>query len=176
MEEDWTFGINSFDFIHCRDMYTGIRDWKKFIKQCYDHVKPGGWVEISSVFLYPRADDDSYPLDAALRELSSSFHDISIRMGADAEFQLKLKSWFNEQGFAIVEEVVFEIPCSPWPKNSTMKVIGAFELINIVEGASSMLHRGWTKEFGKSIEELELLIMRLRKELGSNRIHCYIPL
>jgi SAM-dependent methyltransferase len=175
-EQDWTFGFNSFDFIHCRDMYAGIRDFRKFIRQCFDHVKPGGWVEICSVYPIPRSDDGTLPDDAAILELSQTFRAISIRMGADSEFQLKLKDWFVEIGFEGVVEQIFKLPSSPWAKDSTMKKIGAFQLMNVVEGASGFLHRGWTKDFGQTREELELLVMRLRKELSTNKFHCYAPL
>jgi SAM-dependent methyltransferase len=175
-EQDWTFEPDSFDFIHCRDMYTGIRNFEKFIKQCYVHTKPGGWIEISSVYPSPRADDNTLPPGAAIKELSGSFHEISKRMGADTDFQLKLKGWFEEVGLENVTEEVFKIPSSPWAKDLAMKKIGAFELMNIVEGAAGFLHRGWTKDFGKSREELEMLVMRLRKELSSNKMHCYVPL
>jgi hypothetical protein len=157
-------------------MYTGIRNFRKFIQQCFDHVKPGGWVEISSVYPMPRADDGTLPDDAALLELSQGFHEISVRMGADAEFQLKLKDWFLDIGFEGVTEEIFKIPSSPWAKDLTMKKIGAFELMNIVEGASGFLHRGWTKDFGQSREELEMLVMRIKKELSANKFHCYVPL
>ena len=157
-------------------MYAGIRDWKKFIRQCYDHVKPGCFVEMSSVYPIPASDDATMPADCAFVELCQAFHDILVRMGADAEFQLKLKGWFQETGFEGVTETIFKIPSSPWAKDLTQKKIGAFELINIVEGAASFLHRGWTKDFGKTREELEMLTMRLRKELSTNQFHCYVSL
>ena len=175
-EQDWTFGFNTFDFIYCRDMYAGIRDFKKFIRQCYDHVKPGGFVEISSVYPIPASDDGTLPEDTAVVEVCQAFHEISLRMGADAQFQLKLKDWFKEAGFEGVTETIFKIPSSPWAEDLTQKKIGAFEQINAVEGAAGFLLRGWTKDFGQTKEELEMLVMRLRKELSTNQIHCYVPL
>ena len=174
-EQQWTFGYNNFDFIHCRDMYTGIRDWKRFIRQCYDHVKPGGWVEISSVYPMLKSDDGTLPPpDSGMLEVALTFDNISRRMSADPEFQFKLKGWFEDQGFISVQEKVFKIPSSPWAKGLTMKKIGAFEVMNVVGGAAGFLHRGWSKDFGKSQEELEVLIMRIRKELSSNKYHCYV--
>jgi predicted SAM-dependent methyltransferase len=119
MELDWTFNHERFDFIHGRDM-IGLQDPEKLLRQCYHFLKPGGWVEISSAHLYPctndnsddNFEDDSYP-SPALYELSRTFHDISVKIGADPNFQLKLKSWFDKQGFANVNEVVLEIPCLP---------------------------------------------------------------
>ena len=175
-EQDWTFGINSFDFIHCRDMYTGIRDWKKFVRQCFDHLKPGGYVEFSSIYAYPKSDDGTLPENSSITEFPKLFDEITRRMGADPDFPTKFKGWFEEVGFEGVVEQTFKIPSSPWPKDPRLKRVGALELMNVVEGASGILHRGWTKEFGQTSEELEVIIAEMRKELMTNKAHCYILL
>ncbi|KAL8866257.1 MAG: hypothetical protein Q9174_006408, partial [Haloplaca sp. 1 TL-2023] len=42
---EWTYRKDSFDFIHSREMFGSIADWDEYFKQCYLHLKPGGWVE-----------------------------------------------------------------------------------------------------------------------------------
>ena len=36
----------TFDYIHIRQIVTGIRDPKRLFQQVYDHLVPGGWIEI----------------------------------------------------------------------------------------------------------------------------------
>jgi SAM-dependent methyltransferase len=175
-ESDWTFTKDSFDYIHCRDMYGAIRDFKKLVKQCYDHLKPGGYLELSAVHPGPVADDGTLPPNAAVLELAENFKEIARRMKVDPDMAVQYKSLLEGAGFEDITEKTFKIPSSPWPKDLTMKKIGAFELMNIVEGAAGFLQRGWTKDFGQTREELEMLVMRLRKELSTNKIHCYCPL
>jgi Methyltransferase domain len=35
-EDDWTFQENSFDYIHGRDFYHSIRDWRRLVQQAYE--------------------------------------------------------------------------------------------------------------------------------------------
>jgi len=174
-EQDWTFGTNTFDFIHCRDMYTGIRDWEKFIRQCYSHTKPGGWTEFCTIYSAPDSDDGSFPPTAALKEITDSFEVIANKFGADHHFMVKWKKRFEEAGFVDVVERIYKIPSSPWPKDKVLKKIGAFELLNIVEGAEGWMHRSWVEVLGRTKEELQMLVYRMRKELGSNKMHVWCP-
>jgi hypothetical protein len=35
VESDWTYS-QKFDLIFCRDMSAGIKDWPRFVRQCYE--------------------------------------------------------------------------------------------------------------------------------------------
>jgi trans-aconitate methyltransferase len=35
-----------FDFIHGRAIAGSIKDWPRRYKQIYEHLKPGGWIEL----------------------------------------------------------------------------------------------------------------------------------
>jgi hypothetical protein len=174
-EQPWTFDRNHFDFIHCRDMYVGIRNWKRFIRQCYNHVKPGGWVEIASVYPMVRSDDGTLPPDSAWVELSQAFLDIGLRMDSDPEYQLKLKAMFKEVGFESVHETIMKIPSSSWAKDPLQKKIGSYEMVNIIEGSANFLHRCWTKDMGKTDDDIAMMSYRLKSELKTNKMHCYVP-
>jgi hypothetical protein len=75
-----------------------------------------------------------------------------------------------------VKETILKVPTSPWPKDQRLKKVGALELMNVMEGAQGFLLRGFTKEFGRTREELEILLMQMRKELTNQRYHSYVSL
>ena len=75
-----------------------------------------------------------------------------------------------------IKETIFKVPTSPWPKDQRLKKVGALELMNVMEGAQGFLLRGFTKEFGRTREELEILLMQMRKELINQRYHSYVSL
>jgi hypothetical protein len=109
-------------------------------------------------------------------ELALAFQEIGARMATEPDAPKLFATWLREEGFSSVTERVYRMPSSPWPRDPKLKKVGAFELLNVVEGARAFLLRGFTKEFGKTIAEMEVLIMSCRKELCSNRFHSYIPL
>jgi SAM-dependent methyltransferase len=42
VEDEWMFR-EPFDYIHGRMLMLGIHDWAKYFRQCFEHLKPGGW-------------------------------------------------------------------------------------------------------------------------------------
>lgn len=47
-EADWVYPEGHFNFVHCRDMMTAIRDWGRLISQAKSALLPGGWIQLSS--------------------------------------------------------------------------------------------------------------------------------
>jgi SAM-dependent methyltransferase len=47
VEGDWVYGPHeAFDFIHGRTMCGSITDWDSLHQNCFEHLNPGGWVEL----------------------------------------------------------------------------------------------------------------------------------
>ena len=48
VEAEWLYPPAHFNFIHCRDCMTAIRDWPRLLEQSHTALRPGGWIELSS--------------------------------------------------------------------------------------------------------------------------------
>jgi hypothetical protein len=140
------------------------------------HLKPGGYLELSCVWPVPNCDDKTLPEDCAYVEVCRTFQEIGAKINADPNAPKRYKEYLEEAGFNGVTETVLKIPTSPWPKDRRLKKIGALELMNLMEGAQGFLLRGYTKEFGKTRMELETLLMKMRKELTTQKYHSYVSL
>lgn len=44
-EQDWQY-YTKFDYIHIRSMGGSISDWPRLMRQAYDNLHPGGWIEV----------------------------------------------------------------------------------------------------------------------------------
>ncbi|KAK8256024.1 S-adenosyl-L-methionine-dependent methyltransferase [Phyllosticta capitalensis] len=173
-EMDWQFRKNSFDFIHSRDCYLSVRDWPRFVRQAFEHLKEGGHLELCCVWAVPQSDDGTLDMDSGYVELCQTFMEIGDSIGADAHAPRRFKEHMHNAGFVDVQETVFKVPTSEWPKDKRLKKIGAMERMNLLEGGEAFLLRGFTKEFGRSRAEMEIMLMRMRKELMANRFHSYV--
>ncbi|KLU81407.1 hypothetical protein MAPG_00497, partial [Magnaporthiopsis poae ATCC 64411] len=69
LEEAWTFSFK-FDYIHASMMTGAFRDWPRFIRQSYEFLAPGGYLELQDIDFPVRCDDDSLPADSALKQWS----------------------------------------------------------------------------------------------------------
>lgn len=52
VEESWDFAtkqVDCYDIITARVLVSAIRDWPSLIRQCYEHLKAGGWIEVPDV-------------------------------------------------------------------------------------------------------------------------------
>ena len=174
IEDTWTYRRESFDFIHLRDPLYVVRDWPKLMRQAYDHLKPGGWFELASV--YPRAmcDDGSMPEDSMFKYICERFIEASYGMGAPLDSCLYFAEYLRNAGFVDVAEHIFKMPSSPWPKDRRLKKVGALEMTNLVEGASAFGLRVFSHAYGWTREETELAMVGFRKDVKNRNYHQYV--
>jgi hypothetical protein len=104
---------------------TAICDWNKLIRQSYEHLKPGGWLELSATIPDIRTDDDSIPKDSAYVEAGRIFFEMATKMGTPLEAPRSWKEQVERNGFVDVNEVVYKLPMGPWPKDKRLKEIKA---------------------------------------------------
>ena len=70
MEEPWKFADEQsecYDVITIRVLVSAIRDWASLVRRCFEHLQPGGWIEIPDVTIGTFSDefdwrDESSPL------------------------------------------------------------------------------------------------------------------
>lgn len=81
-----------------------------------------------------------------------------------------------EAGFVDVQEHILKLPVGPWATNRKLKTIGRFEMINMDEGLGSLSLMLFTRALKWSVDEVELFLMNVRKDVKDRRIHSYYHL
>ncbi|KAL3422772.1 methyltransferase domain-containing protein [Phlyctema vagabunda] len=173
IEQNWTWQHHNFDFIFARDLLLSIRDWPKLVHQCYDNIKPGGWVELQSVHPKLLCDDTSTPYSSGLMEFSRLALSASEACGTPLSDCIRYKEYLTAAGFQDVTETRFKLPSSPWPRDPRLKLIGAFEIHNLLNGLSGMSLRMFSRAWGWSPEQTEVFLVNVRKDLRNLRYHTY---
>ncbi|OAF63049.1 hypothetical protein VC83_00142 [Pseudogymnoascus destructans] len=175
MEEPWMWSKNSFDLIFLRDLIYCIRDWPKLIDQCYTHVKPGGWVEFQGITALLGSDDNTVPPGGALEQFTSNLITSSRMFGTPIDDPIRWKGWFEERGFVDITLKIFKLPINTWPKDTRMKVLGAWEMENLLSGMEVMTMRVFVKALGWTEEEVLVFLVNVRKEVKDRGIHAWFP-
>ncbi|KAI1501566.1 S-adenosyl-L-methionine-dependent methyltransferase [Biscogniauxia marginata] len=67
-------------------------------------------------------------------------------------------------------------PGNPWPRGEAQKELGALQMRNILEGIHGMSMTLLTKMLGMRAEEVEALLVEVRKDLQNRNIHFYYPI
>lgn len=174
-EREWTYALDSFDFIHIRNLLCSIRDWPKLIHQAFEHTKPGGWLEVQHKHPWIMSDDGTLPENNALQEWSRLVFEGAAKFGSSFEETTKLKERMEAVGFVDVEQYVCKLPIGPWPKHKQLKRVGAFEMVNMIDGIEGLSFRLLNKGLGMPLEEVQLHLMDVRKEAKNSKIHSYYP-
>lgn len=79
-EQEWTFSLSSFDYIHMRTLNGSIQDWNKLFQQSFDTLRPGGWIETYESECVFGSENCELPDDSPLKSWSEYFHEAGKRM------------------------------------------------------------------------------------------------
>jgi SAM-dependent methyltransferase len=106
-ESEWTFPLNEpFDYIRLRSMGGSIADWPRLFKQAYDHLSPGGWIEVTDSEAWASTDDNSLPETSSYAELQRRLDEASTKFGRKMNIAPHHKQALISAGF---EDVVDEV-------------------------------------------------------------------
>ena len=173
IEEPWTYQKSSFDFIHGRDFVYCMRDYPKLLRQCYETLKPGGYVELACILPRVMCDDGSMPPDSAFKTVCDKFYEASVAWGTPTDVPERYAQYMREAGFVDVRENIFKVPSAPWPRDKRLKQIGALELTNVVEGAQAFGLRVFERVFGWTKEQTDVVMIQFRKDVQNRDYHQY---
>jgi SAM-dependent methyltransferase len=175
IEADWTWKEGTADFIFARDLIVSIRDFPRLIDQCYKHLRPGGWIEFHCITGVLGCDDGTIPNDSYLQKFSDNMATSAAKWGTPVDDPLRWRQQFQDRGFQSVTERIFKCPCSPWPKDKRLKLIGAWEQHNLLNNLEGICMRVFTKTLGMSEEEIRVFLAFLRKDVRNLNMHGYWP-
>jgi len=170
VELDWVEPMK-YDYIHCRYMAGSIKDWPRLIRQIYENLKPGGWVELHETANKLYSEDDSLKPDNPLVHLMDLLMDACNRIGRTLDPAPSFKHWVNEAGFINVEEQRFKLPVGSWPKDPRLKEIGAFLAVNFYEGVDAFTAVLFRDILGWSQEEVEVFNALVRAAAKRKHVH-----
>lgn len=85
------------------------------------------------------------------------------------------KQYMIDAGFVDVVEVQYIWPQNTWPKDKKLKELGRWHLANSLDGLEGFSMALCTRAHGMTTEEVQLLMMDVRKDMKNKSIHAYWP-
>lgn len=114
VESDWTFTQDeAFDYIHARNLAGGVADWGRLLRQAYNHVKPGGWVELQEYEGRFTSDDGTHENAAMLMEWQELLDEASMQFGKKIDMAAELGGMMGEAGFVNVMDEMYKVSSLP---------------------------------------------------------------
>ncbi|KAJ5585144.1 uncharacterized protein N7459_004944 [Penicillium hispanicum] len=175
--QEWTWR-ESFDLIHMRNMLGSFdeAEWARVYQQCFDKLKPGGWIEQLEVGPFMDSDDDTLPPDSMLATWGPYMQSCGARAGRSCDVILTMSSSIRRVGFVDIHEKVYKWPIGPWPRDQRIKEAG---IVNLQHWMAGM--EGWCMwlltKFGApkpwSKEQVYVYCAQLRSEMKNQKYHVY---
>lgn len=107
-ESEWTYA-SKFDLIHFRSMGGSFKDVPKVVRQAYDHLAPGGWIEWQEYETTAKTDDNSFPPDSAMVQWILNLNEAANKFGKVMNVAPLLKGYVEDAGFVNVKEIIRKV-------------------------------------------------------------------
>ncbi|KAL4945536.1 hypothetical protein BDV06DRAFT_26525 [Aspergillus oleicola] len=170
VEKQWVVS-EPFDFIHCRYMAGSIKDWPRLVKQCFDNLKPGGWLELQETANRPYSEDGSLEEDSFLLKMMDGLIEACDRRGRMMNPAPSMEGWVRAAGFEKVIARKLKLPVGVWPKDARLKECGALLRLNFTEGVEGFTAVLFEEVLGWKREEIKALNAGVRAESSRTDIH-----
>lgn len=165
-EVAWDFpDYQPFDFIHSRFLVQGMHDWHGYFKKCYDHLKPGGWVEAHEVQFPMSSADPSVSPDTPFMRWGYLVHEGLAKGGINSSAPNEFSRYLRELGFEDIAEEIIPWAVAPWPQDEKAKKIGEMEAANLEDGMEGMTVGVLTKTLGWTREQVDDFVAEIRRDL-----------
>lgn len=137
------------------------------------NLEPGGWVEIQDIDFPIKCDDGTMPKTSAIYRWSEVLIEASYKLGFKLDTCGKAKQMMEDVGFVDVVQVPFKWPMNRWPRQRKYKELGMWVLENFTSGLEAMSLALLTRGLGWTIDEVNVFIAFVRKDMCDQSIHAY---
>ncbi|KAK1514577.1 TAM domain methyltransferase [Colletotrichum costaricense] len=173
-EADWLYPDNSVDLIHLRHMAPFIKDWPRLLRQAYRVLKPGGWIELQELRWRFACDDDTMGPDYTPTKMANLIEEGLGKFGFELYASETNPERLRAGGFVKQVHDVKKVPLGRWPKDDNLKTIGLYSQAVLFDGLQAITMGPLTRGLGWTPEEVEVLLMQVRKDLRNAAFHTYV--
>lgn len=177
-EEDWEGLDERFDLIHTQFMNgVSIKKWTKFYDNAFMSLQPGGWVENHEVDVLFCCEGSDLPSTCAYVRWAELWNTGLQALGATGRcYPEQMKAQMSESGFTNIAMEIHRMPVGFCTGDTQYKELGLLNLEGITSGIGGMSLKAFLEGLKWSRNDMELLLMEVRKELQETESPIYIPM
>ncbi|KAL4813845.1 hypothetical protein BDW67DRAFT_187271 [Aspergillus spinulosporus] len=169
--EPWTYA-RQFDFVHCRQHHRRL-DERRLFKQA--SLTPGGWLEMQELSNPVASDDGTLPENNPLSQWGRLLIEASKKMNRPVDNPAKYEAWMREAGFVNCHMVVYKWPTNPWPAEEKGKMLGLWNLYNVLQRFEEFSMALLVKVLGWDADDAKTFLGEVKGELMNGDVHGYWP-
>ena len=167
---------NKFDVIHGRMIVAAVRDWPTLFARCFEHLTPGGWIELQDVHWHVECEQDIATSASRFLTFGELLEEGARKIGLSPRVPDEYPEMLMKAGFAQVKTEPFRMITGSWPEDERERHLGEMGLANMNLGIRGFSKRVFTGVLGWSTEAHEKFIQEVLAELEECRYRLYLPL
>ncbi|KAL4866676.1 hypothetical protein BDV12DRAFT_198898 [Aspergillus spectabilis] len=171
--EPWNYN-RQFDFIHCRQHHRRLNE-RRLFEQAFNNLAPGGWLEMQELSNPVTSDDGTLSPSDPLAKWGRLLIEASDKINRPVDNPTKYETWMRDAGFVNCQTVVFKWPTNPWPKDERGKMMGLWNLFNVLQRFEEFSMALLVKVLGWDGEDARGFLGEVRAELRDGGVHAYWP-
>lgn len=141
------------------------------------HLKPGfGFMEHVEIDMEPRCDDGTLPANSSITTWTRLLLEATAHAYRPLAYNTETRSMLERAGFVDIEEQVIRIPLNPWPKDPFEKDIGRWYNLGLTQGLQALTLAPLTRMLNWTPEEVERLLVDVKREVCNKKYHVYCNL
>lgn len=171
---EWVF-VERFDLIHTRALTPGIKDWSRYLRQAYEHLKPGGYIELHEIHVPAGCTEASADPKPYFVEWSELLRDGGLKTDLDFSAPKRLPGLLHETGYTNITVQWQHWPVGPWAKGAKNKHIGrlwAEDMKHVSRNTAAIL----TRVLLWSAEEFEVFAAKIANEIDDGKKHMWVEM
>ncbi|GKT95320.1 methyltransferase domain-containing protein [Colletotrichum tofieldiae] len=172
LEMEWTW-TEPFDFIFARNMNGSFANWEGVLEQAYNHLEPGGYLEIQDSVWPPVCNDGTLKEDSALYRWSHLIVEACNKTGRPIDKTGQMPMMMEAAGFEHIRTTKVIFPASPWPMDRKLRELGIWNQEQLLPGLEALTLGLFTRVLDWSRSETLVLCANVREELKDTNIHAY---
>lgn len=140
------------------------------------HTKPGGFLELQTLLPDVQCDDGSTPPTSGFPSFATKIAEATKIAGYWVLEPNKYADYLRDAGFVNIVETRYKLPTSAWPKDKRLKLVGAFQMQSLLEGASGLSLRAFSRAYGWTKEQTDAFLVPMKRDIRNLRYHSYVEL
>lgn len=180
-EPSWQGLMTNCDLVHLRLLYGSIQTslWPQIYRNVFQHLAPGtGFIQHTEIDWTPRWEETGgIPNPSAIQEWSERFlqgMDI-LNRSARVSPQWTVRM-LEEAGFVDIREETIRCYVNPWSNDRQERTLAQWFNLVLSQGLEAMCLMPLVDQLDMSVEDVQALCARARKETCILRYHTYMTL
>jgi len=175
-EKDWDgLGDAKFDVIHTRLIPFHSAEVPGVLRRCYDHLKPGGYMEMQETWSPCQTDEPPGAPEHTSKviEWTNLRAEAASKLGIDHTLAGRLPEALAQAGFVEVRTQEYKWPIGPWMEDKRMKEIGSNNL-ELLRSIMMMQSKQLLAEIGMDELQVTDFVDQVRKDLGVGKLYARV--